>query len=86
MAPDTIVAAVAANTNWTGNSKRDSFSVGSHLEEPSGVLVIVQLVVEELRASTENVATIAISQAPSNGPERELQNENVDNYTLSTDQ
>merc|ERR1719412_2312361 len=38
------------------------------LEEPRGILLMVQLVAEELRAPTKNVATIAISQAPSNGP------------------
>ena len=48
-----------------------------YLEEPFRVKSIRQLVVEELRPTTESVATLSIGKTPANGPVADSSNEGI---------
>ena len=56
MEPDTMVAAVAAKTNCGEVAGQSVGLPLMYLEEPLGILVVFQLVVEVLRPTTEQVA------------------------------
>ena len=50
---------------------------GINLEEPFWILIIGQLIIEELRSSTEDVSLGPIGQPPAQGPVGDAANENI---------